>query len=1020
MAELLQTHTTLEVMQVNEKVNIKPDCVYVIPPNKTLVVGDNHLELEELHKKDHKPEVIDLFFRSLGEIKAGKSVCIVLSGAGSDGAVGLKAVKENGGLVIAQEPYEAEYSGMPNSAIQTGCVDKILPVGEMAEELMAYKKNLEKVRISDGLSEDKQEVIYKILAQVKTKNNHDFTHYKRSTVLRRIERRMHVNHADTLAGYLAFVKKNPDEAGELCKDLLISVTNFFRDPKAFEALENDVIPKLFENKKGDDELRVWVPGCATGEEAYSIAMLMHEYAGAGDYPPEIKIFATDVDEEALHAARKGRYAESIATDVSEERLQRYFSKTRHGYQIKKEIRGMILFSKHNLLGSPPFSKQDMISCRNLLIYLNRKLQGEVFNLFHYALNQEGFLFLGSSDSNLEATELFRPFDNKYKIYRQSTKAQSKVHLSDSPLAFDGNQFLASHSWKLPTKSKTSFEELHRKLISRQYGPPSVIINENYDVLHAGGDIDSYLKYTRGEPSRNILEMVIPTLRPPLRSLLFQAKKDGYTFPFSKKLKVNLGNGSQMIEVNLHKVEEKEYPNDLMYVVFRDAGESITTAATESAINTENISGRETEIIEELERELKHTKEQLQTSAEDYEASNEELRASNEELMSINEEMQSTTEELETSQEELQSINEELKTVNQELESKMDDLYQSNSDLKNLMDASEIGIIFVDDEHRVKRFTNKATEIFNLTHSDEGRPLEHFTHRLKYDTILDDITAVLEQGDKLKKEVTDKNNHYFIMRLVPYVTTEDKAEGVVITFVEVTELKDAEVKLSEQIEEIKELQREILNSDIKERWKIGQYLHDELAQSLLAAGFIIDQLARDLKAEDDDHSEEIQELKGILKRCTESARDISHEIVPIDIEQEGVVHAFASLGKQMEKNYGLNCVVEGDAVMQDIDVIEVASSLYRIAHEAAKNAALHGGAKNISIKITTDHDNLCMDIEDDGAGFTGSDPENDGRGISIMRHRMDLIEGTFKINRKPGKGKTGMHVSCKVPIGKMAE
>ncbi|HET6527849.1 MAG TPA: CheR family methyltransferase, partial [Balneolaceae bacterium] len=718
MAGLLQEHTSLKVIQVNETVEIKQDCVYVIPPNKMLSVGDNHLELSKLEKNDHKPEVVDRLFRSLGTVKGENSVCITLSGTGSDGCLGLKAVKEHGGLVIAQDPNEAKYSGMPESAIKTGLVEKVLPVGEMAKELMDYKKKLGGDRISDhpfSLPEDKEEVLSKILAQVRSKTEHDFTHYKRSTVLRRIERRMHINHVDTLAGYLSFLKDHPNEAQELFKDLLITVTNFFRDPEAFKAVENKVIPKLFKDKGPDDELRVWVPGCATGEEAYSIAMLLREYAGTMDDSPQIQVFATDVDEGALNHARQGRYAESITADLTEQRLHRFFTKTGNEYRVNDELRDMVLFARHNLLGSPPFSNQDMISCRNLLIYLDRELQGEVFNLFHYALKPEGLLFLGNSDSNLEATELFTPLDKKYRIYRQSSRTQSKVHLPDIPLRFDKNQFSASHSWKMPSKTKTNFERLHRMLMTRQYAPPSVIINENDDVLHATGDINSYLKYTSGEPSRNILEMVIPELRRPLRSILYQAKKDGNELPVCKQLQVNLNDERQLIELNVQKIKEKDFPDDLRYVVFRkmDKGKSPVDG---NIAKKRGASDEEVEIIEELENELKHTKEQLQITAEDYETSNEELRASNEELKSMNEELQSTTEELETSQEELQSVNEELKTVNQELESKIDSLSQANNDLKNLMDSSEIGILFVDREYRVKRFTTQATKIFNLTPS----------------------------------------------------------------------------------------------------------------------------------------------------------------------------------------------------------------------------------------------------------------------------------------------------------------
>lgn len=1017
MAELLQDHTSLKVIQVNEKVEIKQECVYVIPPDKMLSVGDNHLELSELKKNDHKPVVVDHLFRSLGKAKAEHSVCITLSGTGSDGCVGLKAVKEHGGLVIAQDPGEAKYDGMPKSAIKTGLVEKILPVGEMAKELMHYKKSIAGDRISDhpdSLSKDQEKVLSKILAQVRSKTDHDFSHYKRSTVLRRIERRMHVNHVDSLAGYLSFLKNHSDEAQKVFKDLLITVTNFFRDPEAFKAVENKAIPKLFEGKHSDDELRVWVPGCATGEEAYSIAMLLREYAGAMDESPQIQVFATDVDEDALNHARQGIYAESILADLTEQRLHRFFTKKGNEYQVKDELRGMILFARHNLLGSPPFSKQDMISCRNLLIYLDKELQGEVFNLFHYALKQDGLLFLGNSDSNLEAAELFTPLDKKHRIYRQSSRTQSKVHLPDFPLTFDKNQFSASHSWKVPSKTKTHFDRLHHMLITRQYGPPSVIINENDEVLHATGDISQFMEYTRGEPTRNILEMVIPKLRRPLRSILYRAKKDGNEMPVRKQLQVNFNDERQLVELIVHKIKEKDFPEDLRYVVFRKIDDVKSSADSDTA-RKKPASDEEAEIVEELENELNHTKEQLQITTEDYETSNEELRASNEELMSMNEELQSTTEELETSQEELQSVNEELKTVNQELESKIDNLSQANNDLKNLMDATEIGIIFVDTECRVKRFTSKATDIFNLTSSDMGRPLEHFTHRLHYDSIMDDIKAVLDSSEKIKKELSDDNGHCYIMRLTPYQTTENQFKGVVITFIDVTELKAVAAELAGKIEKVKDLQRQILKNDVTERWKIGQYLHDELAQSLVAAELMLNNLKGELKNEEKNFKEEVDELIDILQESVEGARDLSHNIVPIDVQQEGVIHAFSGLSKQLEKVYGINCIVEGNSIMDGIGDIEMATNLYRIAKEAAKNAAIHGDAKNVKIELNKDNKFLYLTIEDDGKGFAASEDTEDGMGINIMQHRMELIGGTLEIKESSDSGNNGARISCKVPV-----
>lgn len=1198
MDKLLQEHTSMNVLQVNKRTEIKGDHVYIIPPGQLLSVEDNHLILTDSDKERHSLATIDLFFRSLAKAKGKNSACVILSGSGSDGTVGMKAVKENGGIAIVQEPGEAAYDAMPRSAINTGFADMVLPVKDIAQKLIDYKENLDQIRIPEDekqLQEDDTEVLSNIFAQIRSKTGHDFTHYKRSSVLRRIERRMQVNRIGTLPDYLAYLTEHPDETKELFKDLLISVTNFFRDPEAFEGLKSKVIPKLFENKGQDGQVRVWVPGCATGEEAYSMAILLHEHARTLDNPPGMQIFATDIDEVALGIARQGRYPESIAADVSADRLERFFYKDGFEFQVKQEIREKILFADHDLLRDPPFSKLDLVTCRNLLIYLNRELQSEVFNLFHYALRTEGWLFLGQSDSNLEATELFTSVDKEHRIYRQSPVSKSRLHLPQIPLQNTRSQPSSPHSWKMPGQTRQNFEELHQRLLTRQYAPPGVIINENYDVIHATPGIDRYLKYSAGEPSRNILDMVIPGIRQPLRSLLFQAGKNEKNLPQHKQTQVSAADEPESIEMIVQKIREPGFPEGLMHVIFREVREPPTTYTRKDITDSEAVSDEEAEIIEALEKELDHTKEQLQITVEEYETSNEELRASNEELQSMNEELQSTTEELETSKEELQSVNEELKTVNQELESKIEKLRRSNSDLKNLMEATRIGTIFVDREYCVKLFTSSVTDIFNLISSDKGRPIEHVTHKLDYGSILDDIKKVLDNLKKIKKVVSGKNGRWYMMRLRPYRTTEDKIDGVVLTFVDITELKQAEEKLEEQrtrqkealaqlglyaldvhdvkaiidkavkeicsmlevdhclvlelddeedtfnlmgstkwtagseqkekidaddrwdagytlktgeplviknyqeeqrfskiplfrdkditsginvlikgtervygvlgiyssqsrdftehdvnfaqimanligesierqgarkriedankqlrekIERNRQLQREILQISVNERWEVGQYLHDELAQMLLAARLNLEDVLKELEEKEIDLAAEIAEVGDILDRAGASVRDLSHEIVPVDVEDEGVAYAFNKLTEHVKKMYHTNCTLITDKIDR-IKNVEAATNLYRIAQEAAKNAAIHGKAKNIKIELRSDARQIYLTIEDDGRGLAESTKnkirDEEGMGINIMRHRIELMGGTFEIREKSGFWKTGVSICCTVPL-----
>lgn len=1192
LTEILQTQTSLKVLQVDGKTEINPDHVYIIPPDKQLLVTDNHLELSDMEKKEKKPQVIDQLFRSMGKVKGSNSACIILSGTGSDGAAGLKTVKENGGLTIVQDPEEAQYSQMPQSAITTGLVDMALPVKKMAAELSDYKKELAGARVSDdpdGLSKSQQKTLSKILTQLRDETDYDFSHYKRSTVLRRIDRRMHVHRVDSLAGYLSTLNNNPEEAHDLFKDLLISVTNFFRDPEAFEALENNVIPKLFEGKHRDDQLRVWVPGCATGEEAYSIAMLLHEYAGGVDNPPELQIFATDIDEEALHKARHGKYPESVTSDLTSERLEQFFVNDGYEYQVKEDLRSMILFTKHDMLGNPPFSNLDMVSCRNLLIYLNRKLQGEVFNLFHYSLRSEGFLFLGNSDSNLEASELFTPFDKQHSIYRQSSRSESKVHLPDFPLRFNKNKLSASHSWKTTSKTKTDFEKLHYILISRHYAPSSVIINTNYEVLHAAGKIDQYLKYTSGEPSRNILEMVIPELRHPLRAIFFHLRKEEHNQQVCKSTQVKEAGGPLLIELTVHKIKEADFPDDLMYVVFNKK-DDVKSDKRKKIADNETVSDGDVEIIEELEEELDHTKEQLHITVEDYETSNEELRSSNEELQSMNEELQSATEELETSQEELHSVNEELKSVNRKLEVKIGELQQSNNDLKNLMETTEVGIIFVDRDLCIQRFTADAGEIFNLIATDLGRPLAHLTHQLDYDGLLEDVKHVANSRENVKKIVAGNNGRWYRVRITLYKTTKENIEGVVMSFVDITELKQqatlesnarqqeslaqlgmyalagkklddivhramqmvceiietdyilflevnkqqntlhikeaigleketlqtrafdideksdavfafdnrnpvivedysqqerfkplpiieelpitsgvsvgvkgigtdygvlqtyttekrtfskhslnflqvvanligeavkrkqteselqtANKQLEDEVKRSKKFQREILNSSINERWKLGGYLHDNLAQMLAFAKILVSDINGKIAKSKTDISSEVSKLNAIIDESMRGVRDLTHDIIPIDVEEEGVKRALRFLIQQTRKLHEVDCTLETDEVINEIKNKELATHLYHVVQEAIKNAAVHGQAKNIMISIKKSGESLILKVTDDGKGFSNLSNNNKGKGIRIMEHRMDRVGGSCDIKDLTEDGQTGTCVHCKVSL-----
>lgn len=792
--KLLDSSSEMNVLQVNRKTKLEPNCIYVIAPGKHLKIDGHYLIPTDKKKEEHT--TIDLFFRSLAEQCREQAIGMILSGAGTDGSMGLKAIKEYGGVAIAQDPDEAEYNGMPQSAVDTGLVDFVLSLKDLGSKVAEYKEALSSVRMPlepGKLSEKESKALHKVFDKLNAETGHDFSHYKRTTVLRRLQRRMQVTGNFRIAEYYRFIENNRDEVIDLFTDLLISVTNFFRDPEAFKAFEEKVIPKLFEHKEQGDQVRVWVVGCATGEEAYSMAILLNEYASTLDIRPEIKIFATDISKEALQTARQGIYPETITADVSEERIQRFFHKEGQGYRVNKEIREMVLFSFHDLLGNPPFSNLDLITCRNLLIYFNSDLQSEVFKLLHYALQPEAYLFVGLSDSITHSSEFFTSINKQKGIFKSRPFSKSRLQLPEIPIWKNIYYGKTSSSEKSFKKNNVQFDKIHYTLLAHQFAPASVIINDNNEVMHASVGIEKYLRYSEGEPSRNLLDMVLPELRRPLRSLLFQVNDDDGDNQ-TVNTKAYLKGHDQAIRILIQPVNEPNCPDGFLQVIFRQETSSKQTGEDSSGSGKSNQSAEDKELIQQLEVELDQVKGQLSVMAEEYETSNEELRTSNEELQSMNEELQTTAEELETSKEELQSVNEELRLVNNELENKVEELGQANNDLNNLMEATEVGIIFVDKDLCIKRFTNNTKGLFNLVESDLGRPLSHITNKLRYDKLIADVTQILGDQAKIKKLVSSEDDRWYMMRLRPYLTPRQGTEGVVITFVEVTSLKQAEQAL----------------------------------------------------------------------------------------------------------------------------------------------------------------------------------------------------------------------------------
>jgi two-component system CheB/CheR fusion protein len=801
-AQVLQRATRMKVSQVTEPLPIEKHNVYVIPPAKDLSMNDGYLRLSEPQPRHGRHVAIDLFFRTLADVHKERAFCIVLSGTGSDGTVGLARIKEQGGVTLVQAPEDAEYDGMPRSAIETGLVDLVLPVAEMPQKLIELWQNLRNISLPDYPEEDSaiqlkgaetkeraeaaEQALRDVISVLRNRTGHDFRHYKRATVLRRIERRMQVNARQNLPAYLDYLLENPQETSALLGDMLIGVTNFFRDRESFEALERDIIPLLFSENTGEErEIRAWSAGCSTGQEAYSLTMLLCDQAQIEGRPVKIQVFATDIDERAIATGRAGIYPEAIITDVTPTRLRQFFSKEQMHYRVKKEIREKMLFAQHSLLRDPPFSKLDLISCRNLLIYLNRDVQRDILRMFHYALRPGGYLFLGSSESADACADLFIAVDKKNRIYRARTGTNASRHTP--MLLSEGFQRrpapMKEDSYE---RRKVSFAEVHRRVLE-QYAPPSVIVNHESDIVHMSDRAGHFLRYVGGEPSHNLVTLIHPALRLELRTALFQAIQSGKSIE-ARRVRLDRDGRAFYVNMVVRPFRDGDAGSELVLVLFDEVEDTMSSEA-----KAPRDDGKDS-VLSQLEEELQRTKIQLQNTIEQSETSTEELKASNEELQAINEELRSTTEELETSKEELQSINEELVTVNHELKSKVEETGKINDDLQNLITSTDIATVFVDRGLRIKWYTPRAIDIFSIIPTDAGRSLLDITHRLVYDELAEDTARVFESLHQAEREVRSHDGCWYIARLLPYRTTEDRIGGAILTFFDISRRRKAEEQL----------------------------------------------------------------------------------------------------------------------------------------------------------------------------------------------------------------------------------
>jgi len=793
LSRVLQVAAAIPVLQVMEKIAVQADHIYVIPPNQHLIMEDGYINVSPNITLEDRRAPVDIFFRTLAISHGSRAICVILSGTGANGSMGLKHIKEHGGAAFVQNPREAEFNEMPRNSIATDLVDEVLPVAAIPGKILAYKNKSGTTQTTTSASEraeKEQSALREIFTHLRIRTGHDFTNYKRPTLLRRIERRINIRVLPDLPSYAAFMREHPEETSALLKDILISVTNFFRDQKAFEVIENDILPRILKDKSSEDQVRIWVAGCATGEEVYSFAILFAEKTLGVIDAPRLQIFATDIDEAAITHAREGLYSINDAADVSAERLKRFFVKEGDAYRVRREIRETVLFAQHNFIKDPPFSRLDLVSCRNVLIYLNQVAQERVTETFHFALKPGAFLFLGGSESVDGTGDLYAPVNKDYHIFQSRQVRPRAYPLPDSFPTFHihrSRNYSSQQGPDTPAAERITFSDLHQRLLE-QYAPPSIVINEEYDIVHLSDSAGKYLQVTGGEPSQNLLKLVRPELRLDLRSAIYQA--------IHKKTAVEVQNlpvttDNQKIEtINLHikpVLRNDDIARGFILVLFEPTAEKKDK-------EKEIVSSSDESVARQLEEELIRVKKQLRNSVEQHEFQAEELKASNEELQAMNEELRSAAEELETSKEELQSINEELSTVNQELKIKIEETTLSSNNLRNLIDSVDIGTMFLDRSLRIMLFTPAIRNIFNLIPGDFGRPLSDITNRLEYQYLQEDIHTVLENLQLVEREVRTTDGNTYMMHVLPYRTAEDRINGVVITFVDISKRKETENNL----------------------------------------------------------------------------------------------------------------------------------------------------------------------------------------------------------------------------------
>lgn len=1048
MVAILSRDCVLPVVEATDAMVPEPNRVYVIPSKFYLTVCDSAFQLSEPTEPEIRETAIDIFLRSLAKDQGEHSIGIVLSGTGSHGTLGIREIKLVGGMAIAQDPSTAEFDSMPASVIREGLSDYVLPPAEMPKALVRYMRqpylNAATTATTEIHPEDGQ--LDAILEILRKQTQFDFRCYRESMVLRRIQRRMGLHQLETFERYLQRLKDDSAEITALYRDLLISVTAFFRDPEAYEALSEKLRTELEARDADRFPFRVWVPGCATGEEAYSLAMLLVEglddrSEGSLDRTSTskpIQLFASDVDEAAIAIARTGIYPISISADVSEDRLQRFFTKPEDGhYEIGKQLRDAIVFSRQNVIKDPPFSKLDLISCRNLLIYLEAEMQQQVLALFHFALADDGFLVLGPAESLGPAGDLFKPISKKWRIFQKLPTSRRSL------ISFPINTANASLNVQANAPTRVQLRQVYKSLVEKSltthYAPATVLINRRYEVLYVTGPVVDYLEFPAGELTQSLLAMCRPGLRTKLRFACQKCIADKTEADFVTE--IQRGEDAIQCGIQVHVVDLPSAAETLLLIRFIDkpsrgrnptnttrqqglVGRLLHRLRSKATNRCRDQEQQETEpnYLHQMEQELQTNSEELGSVIAELEGANEDLKTSNEEIMSMNEELQSANEELETSKEELQSLNEELSTVNIELLDKVNELDVANNDILNLIASTEIATLFLDNDLHIQRFTPPTVALFNLRLTDLGRPLADITQRFDDAELHGDCQKVVEGSAPIQREIVGQNSRLYLRRILPYRSKGDQIAGVVITFVDLTDQLTLERSLKESKDHILEIAS-------NEQQRIGQELHDGTQQELtglsLIAGTIEDLFAQKVQmSSNEQHTisfsqeelsrcmETSSKLVRGLKEANQHVQSLSHGIMPVQIDAEGLQSALMELASSTTVTGKVDCKFIHHGA-SSIESNTVATHLYRIAQEAVNNSLRHGNSTDIRISLSTNDEQTELEVSDNGIGVNEAilrQHRREGMGLQIMEYRAHVIGGDLLIS--PGSNH-GTIVRCTI-------